>query len=90
MREAKVTLSNSLGLHARAAAKLVRLSSQFESAIMVVRPDVDRSANARSILGILELGAKIGTELLVRIEGGDEDDAIKTVVELFASGFGET
>lgn len=90
MREAKVTLTNSLGLHARAAAKLVRLSARFESKIMISRPEPDRSTNARSILGILELGAKKGTELTVIVDGPDENEAIDAVSDLFDSGFGES
>ena len=89
MQDARVTLVNPLGLHMRAAAKIVKLTSQFESSITIVRPNRDRRADARSILGILELGAKEGTELVIEVEGSDESAALVAVKDLIHKGFGE-
>ncbi len=89
MQDARVTLVNPLGLHMRAAAKIVKLTSQFESSITIVRPNRDRRADARSILGILELGAKEGTELVIEAEGSDESAALVAVKDLIQKGFGE-
>ncbi len=89
MPEAKVTLINPLGLHARAAAKLVKLAVNYESSITISRPNKQKSADARSILSVLELGAKQGTELLVSADGIDANEAILAAAELIESGFGE-
>ena len=89
MLEASVTLINPLGLHARAAAKVVRLANEFESLIVIVRPNRGRRADARSILGILELGAKQGSHLTIEVNGTDEERAIEALRELFVDGFGE-
>lgn len=89
MPEAAVTLVNPLGLHARAAAKVVRLANQFESTIVIVRPNRGRRADARSILSILELGAKQGSNLTIEAVGPDEEMAIESLRTLFSDGFGE-
>lgn len=89
MPEAKVTLVNPLGLHARAAAKLVKLAACYESSITISRPNKQKSADARSILGILELGAKHGTELIVSANGVDASKAVIAATQLIESGFGE-
>ena len=89
MPEANVILVNPLGLHARAAAKIVRLANEFESVISIMRPNRDRYADARSILGILELGAKQGTELIIEATGRDEISALEALKQLIVEGFGE-
>jgi phosphotransferase system HPr (HPr) family protein len=89
MQDARVTLVNPLGLHMRASAKIVKLSAKFESKIAIVRPSCDRRADARSILSILELGAKEGTELLIEVDGDDETTALSAVIDLIRTGFGE-
>ena len=89
MQAIEVTLVNPLGLHMRAAAKLVKLSAHFESGVFIVRPSRKRRADARSILAILELGAKQGSRLVVEASGDDEDAAAAAFHELIASGFGE-
>ena len=78
-----------LGLHARAAAKLVRLVSNFESDIQLQRIDTSVSADAKSILSVLMLAASCGTQLHARADGSDEEAAIAAMADLFASGFGE-
>ena len=89
MIERRVRVTNRLGLHARAAALLVRTASAFESALRLERADGTASADAKSILSVLMLAASRGTELLVTAEGADEAEAIEAVCSLFAGGFGE-
>ncbi len=87
MTSRTVTVTNPLGLHARAAARFVRLASQFESS---VRLGYDlRVMDGKSILGILLLTASQGTVLTVSAEGVDETAAVEALVELVASGLGE-
>ena len=82
-----------LGLHARAAAKLVRVASSFRSRVTLCRLDgpsgSNVSADAKSILSVLMLAASCGTELQASAEGIDEEAAIDAVDRLFADGFGE-
>jgi len=89
MAHANVILVNRLGLHARAAAKIVKLAGNFESSISLTRTSKERRADARSILGILELGAKEGTELMIEANGNDDEAAIAAISELIKRGFDE-
>jgi phosphotransferase system HPr (HPr) family protein len=89
MLEGTVMIVNPLGLHARAAAQLVRLAGGFKSRIIIFRPESGIFADAKSILSLLTLAAPLGTELGVRAEGDDADVAFNAVCELFACGFGE-
>lgn len=89
MLETKVKIINSLGLHARAAAQLVRLAGKFKSKILLVREDNAVMADAKSILSILTLAAAKGTELNLTIEGIDEQEALKAIEEMILNGFGE-
>ena len=89
MPEITVQIVNPLGLHARAAAKLVRLAGEYQSSITITRPSCSKTADARSILSILELGAKHGSLVIVRADGEDSRSAIEAMTELFESGFGE-
>jgi phosphocarrier protein HPr len=82
-----VTVSNALGLHARAAARFVHLASQFESQIRVGRGA--KIMDGKSIMGILLLAAARGTALTVSADGADEAAAVEALVGLVASGFGE-
>lgn len=87
MLEATVRIVNPLGLHARAAAQLIRLAGQYRSTITLLQGD--RRADARSILDILDLAARNGIELVVMADGVDETEALNAVTELFGKGFGE-
>ena len=89
MIERRVTITNRLGLHARAAAQLVRTANAYKSALRLERTDGTASADAKSILSVLMLAASRGTELLATAEGVDEREAISAVCGLFAEGFGE-
>ena len=82
-------ITNRLGLHARAAALLVRTATKFQSAIRLERVDKTAAADAKSILSVLMLAAARGTELRVTAEGVDEDEAIVALCGLVAGGFGE-
>jgi phosphocarrier protein HPr len=84
-----VLVSNKLGLHARAAAKLVRLASRFSSDIYISREDANQQIDSKSILGILMLAASMGTQLVISIEGRDEAEAKEAICELFETRFGE-
>ena len=87
MRSEPITIVNRLGLHARAAAKLVNTASRFRCDVKL-RAD-SREANAKSIMGVMMLAASKGTELTLETEGPDEDEAFETVKELIADKFGE-
>lgn len=89
MLETKITVSNQLGLHARAAAQLVRLAGTFQSTVEIQRTDNGVSANAKSILSVLTLAASKGIELVIKADGADEKEAVRILEELFSGGFGE-
>ena len=89
MLERTVTVVNRLGLHARAAAQLVRAASRFQSSVHLERADRGAAADAKSILSVLMLAASRGTALRVTASGADEAAALGAVCELFERGFGE-
>lgn len=89
MLERKVKIVNQLGLHARAAAQLVKLASSFKSQITLKRADNSVIADAKSILSVLTLAAPKGTEIFVTVEGSDEEKALNSVEDIFQKGFGE-
>jgi phosphocarrier protein len=82
-----VTIVNKLGLHARAAAKLVRLASSFDSEIQIKRQQ--REVNGKSIMGVMLLAAGKGTEIELTVSGTDEVDALDELTKLIANRFGE-
>lgn len=86
--EREVRIVNSLGLHARPAAQLVRLASSFESEVELVKDGVP--VNSKSIMGVMMLAAECGAQLIVRATGSDAEAAAAAMAELIASGFGET
>ena len=90
MVERRVLIINRLGLHARAAAQLVRTANAFQCMLRLERLDGSASADAKSILSVLMLAAARGTELRLAADGADEGEAISALCELFACGFGET
>jgi phosphocarrier protein HPr len=87
--ECRVRIVNRLGLHARAAAKLVHTANAFQSSLRLERADRSASADAKSILSVLMLAASQGTELRATAEGEDEEAALDAVCELISNGFGE-
>jgi len=88
MIERRLEVVNRLGLHARAAAKLVHLAAGFSSSIELVTEDGE-AIDAKSILGILLLAAGQGTSVTLRCSGADETAAADAVSALFADRFGE-
>ena len=89
MVERSVRVVNRLGLHARAAARLVRTASVFRSSVRLERADRSASADAKSILSVLMLAASRGTELRVEADGPDEQEALAAVCGLIEGGFGD-
>ena len=89
MAERRLQVTGRLGLHARAAANLVRVASRFKSSLTLQRLDGHAEADAKSILSILTLAASRGTALRVVAEGVDEQEALDAVVELFSRDFDE-
>jgi len=87
MLERDIVVSNRLGLHARASAKLVQLVAGFKSTVWLVSKG--REVNAQSIMGVMMLAAGMGTALTVRAEGPDEEAAVAAVVDLFDRKFDE-
>ncbi len=83
----RLTVLNKLGLHARAAAKVVKTASIFESDIFLGNDD--REVNAKSIMGVMMLAATQGVTLEVRVEGEDEKDAFTAIERIFNERFGE-
>jgi phosphotransferase system HPr (HPr) family protein len=87
MIEKQVTISNKLGLHARAAAKFVHTANNFKSKITLSKDS--RRIDGKSILGILMLAAAQGTGLTLRVEGPDEREACESLLRLVEDKFGE-
>ena len=87
MVEKNVTIENRAGIHARPAAMLVQTTKNFQSNIYFEK-GTDR-INAKSIMGIITLGAAYGTEIKIITEGEDENTALDTLVRLFESKFEE-
>jgi len=88
MTTREVTIVNTLGLHARAAARFVHLASRFTSQIKVTRGG--RTMDGKSILGLLLLSAGRGTVIQISAEGPDEEQAIDALAGLAARGFEDT
>ena len=87
MQERNVTIVNKLGLHARAAAKLVTMASGYASDVDIAKED--QSVNGKSIMGVMMLAASKGTNLLIRTNGDDEQEAADQLEKLVADKFGE-
>lgn len=87
MAERTVVITNRMGLHARAAARFVRLSSKFESEISVRFRDME--VDGKSIMGVMMLAAASGSELLISASGSDEDAAVVELADLVETDFGE-
>ena len=86
MRKARVKVINSKGLHARAAAKLAKIASDYKSIVRVGRT---KMVDGKSILSLMMLAAIKGTVLNIETKGIDEDIAIETIIKLVKSGFDE-
>lgn len=83
----EVTIRNSAGLHTRPAAAVVKLASKFKSDFFI---ELEGSqVNAKSIIGVMSLAAPKGSRLLLKLDGEDEAEAARQLVEFFEQGFGE-
>lgn len=87
MIEETTTVVNKLGLHARAAAKLVRTASSFQALIEIEK--AGQRANAKSVISVMMLAATHGTQVRLFVSGEQEQEAMQALLELFQSGFGE-
>lgn len=83
----RFTIINQLGLHARAATKLVQLASKFPCEVELVRDD--QSANGKSVMGVLLLCGSMGTELEVHARGDRAEECVDAIGELISGRFGE-
>ena len=87
MIRTNVTISNKLGLHARASAKLTKMAGGFRSEVFMARGE--RRVNAKSIMGVMMLAAGKGTEVQIEVEGEDEQAAMEALLTLINDKFGE-
>lgn len=87
MKRATVTISNKLGLHARASAKLTKLAGGFNCDLHMSRNG--RRINAKSIMGVMMLAAGLGSEVEIEADGADEEQALGAIVALIDDRFGE-
>ncbi|NLY64461.1 MAG: HPr family phosphocarrier protein [Alcaligenaceae bacterium] len=87
MASVEIVISNKLGLHARAAAKLTQLASKFESEIFIIR--TTQRVNAKSIMGVMMLAAGKGMSIMLEAIGEDADEALMQIQTLFNNKFGE-
>ncbi len=87
MIKASATISNKLGLHARASAKLTKLAGSFPCEIFLARGE--RRVNAKSIMGVMMLAAGLGSEVTLETSGEREQEALDAILALMADKFGE-
>lgn len=88
MIERQATIVNQEGLHARPAARIVRLASSFAADIELIKDGMD--VNGKSIMGVMMLAAECGSSITIRADGPDAEQAVQALADLVASGFGET
>ena len=87
MIKSSISISNKLGLHARASAKFTKLAGSFQSEVFMSRGD--RRINAKSIMGVMMLAAGMGSEVELEVSGADEQVAMEALLKLIADKFGE-
>jgi phosphocarrier protein HPr len=87
MIQSSITISNKLGLHARASAKLTKLAGSFKSEIQLSRNG--RRVNAKSIMGVMMLAAGLGATIEIEVDGPDESEAMTALRALIDARFGE-
>ncbi len=87
MVEKEVVVKNKLGLHARPSALFVRKASKFKSDIKLIKDDVE--VNGKSIMGLMMLAAEMGSKIIIRADGEDEEKALEALVTLFENKFDE-
>jgi phosphocarrier protein len=89
MTEKHITIKNRAGIHARPAALIVQVANKFASKVSLVKETENENINAKSIMGIITLGAGYNTTLLLRAEGPDEADAVQAISDLVEHRFEE-
>lgn len=87
MIKTRTTISNKLGLHARASAKFTKLAGRFRSEVWMSKGE--RRVNAKSIMGVMMLAAGIGSSVEIETDGADEQAAMEALLALVADKFGE-
>lgn len=87
MIKTTTTISNKLGLHARASAKLTKLAGSFPCEVWMAKGE--RRVNAKSIMGVMMLAAGIGSEVVIDTDGDREQEAMDAILALIADKFGE-
>ena len=87
MTRRETRIVNRLGLHARAAAQLVRMANEYNSDISLIKSN--QQANAKTIMEVLMLGAAQGEDLMVEARGDDEEHAVEAIVQLIDARFNE-
>ena len=87
MLQKTITISNKLGLHARASAKLTKLAGSFRCEVSMTRNE--RRVNAKSIMGVMMLAAGLGAEVEIETDGPDEQQAMDAIVALINDKIGE-
>jgi phosphocarrier protein HPr len=86
--EREATIVNLEGLHARPAARIVRLANGFAAEIQLAKDGLE--VNGKSIMGVMMLAAEFGSSIVIRADGPDAEQAVQALAELVATGFGET
>ena len=89
MTEQYVTIKNRAGIHARPSAIIAETAAKFSSQITIINEADNAIVNAKSVIGIMSLGASYNTTLLLRAEGPDEENAINTIAVIFEQRFGK-
>jgi phosphocarrier protein len=83
----EATIVNQDGLHARPAARIVRLANSFDSSIELLKDGLE--VNGKSIMGVMMLASECGSSIMIRADGPDAEQAVAALAALVASGFGE-
>ena len=87
MTERVITIKNRAGIHARPSSLIVKTAGRFSSQLTIINEAENAAVNAKSIIGIMSLGASYNTTLLLRAEGPDEAEAVQAVADIFEQRF---
>jgi phosphocarrier protein len=87
MTEKYITIKNRAGIHARPSSLIVKTAGRFAAQMTITNEAENATVNAKSIIGIMSLGASYNTTLLLRADGPDEEDALRAVAEIFEQRF---
>ncbi|MBM7555965.1 HPr family phosphocarrier protein [Halanaerobacter jeridensis] len=87
MKEEIIEITNRTGIHARPASLIVQKASEFDAEVLIINDN--KEANAKSIMGIMSLGISQSTKITIRIEGSDEEQALKELKKLIEENINE-